>query len=74
MMAFARDPNPGVNQENVANTSIIVHIIDYNDETPVIRVTSENPVSIPENAAVGTLVATVTATDRDVNPIFSAFE
>jgi len=72
MTAYARDPDPGVNNEKRASTTIIVHVTDDNDEVPTFD--PVDPVTVAEDAEVGKLLATVTATDQDVNDDFNQFE
>lgn len=72
--AYATDPNPGRNNSNRANTTVTVTITDYNDETPIFDPIAENPISVAEDLAVNTLLVTVTATDKDVDPAHQAFE
>lgn len=73
LTAYAVDPDPGQNNEKRAQTYIEVTVTDYNDEVPIFD-PPEKVKTIAENADVGTLLETFTATDRDVNPQYKNFE
>jgi len=47
-----------------STVTVYINVIDENDNTPVFESNSYN-VDVYENATVNTVVATVTATDRD---------
>ncbi|XP_006732105.1 cadherin-16 isoform X1 [Leptonychotes weddellii] len=49
---------------------VAVTITDVNDHAPEFTVSQIEPVSLPENAEPGTLVATLMATDADLEPAF----
>lgn len=73
LTAYAVDPNPGPNNENRAETRIEIQVTDYNDVVPTF-VEREKTASVSEAAPVGTILATFSANDRDVNPAFGTFE
>eukprot|EP00076_Gallus_gallus_P026435 XP_015149366.1 cadherin-related family member 2 [Gallus gallus] len=55
------------NAGNIANVSVLVNILDVNDEPPTIVPSSLEGVSVRENGTQQDLVHTVFASDRDTN-------
>lgn len=49
---------------HTATATVIIQVTNINEFTPVVSMTS-NIVTVPENSAIGTNVATVNATDKD---------
>ena len=50
--------------------TVNVDVVDINDHEPTLVVPT-GPLLIPENTAVGTMVARATANDVDANPILT---
>ncbi|XP_055991990.1 cadherin-16 isoform X1 [Sorex fumeus] len=49
---------------------VAVTVLDINDHAPEFTTVQTEPVSVPEDTEPGTLVATLTATDADLEPAF----
>lgn len=47
----------------MSTASVLIHVIDLNDNTPVLSVASQ--LSLPESTAVGSVLTTASATDAD---------
>ena len=73
LTAYAEDINPGDNKENRAVTYIELIVEDYNDETPIFHPDKKNT-TVPENVAIGTMLAQFNATDRDIHPEYKRLE
>eukprot|EP00794_Sanderia_malayensis_P006712 gene6712-7474_t len=59
----ARD-NPSSGAPRTSTLTVIVNVIDVNDNAPVFSLSS-NVITIPDNAVVGSNAAAITATDAD---------
>ncbi|XP_072492047.1 cadherin-16 [Notamacropus eugenii] len=51
-----------------------IKVLDVNDHAPVFTASQYGPVSLPEDTVPGTRVATVTATDADLNPEYTLID
>ncbi|XP_051831029.1 cadherin-16 isoform X2 [Antechinus flavipes] len=53
---------------------VTIKVLDVNDHAPVFTASQYGPVSLPEDTVPGTRVATVTATDADLDPEYTRIE
>ncbi|XP_044539360.1 cadherin-16-like [Gracilinanus agilis] len=53
---------------------VSIKVMDVNDHAPVFSASQYGPVSLPEDTVPGTRVATVTATDADLDPAYTLID
>ncbi|XP_020845087.1 cadherin-16 isoform X1 [Phascolarctos cinereus] len=53
---------------------VIIKVLDVNDHAPVFTASQYGPVSLSEDTVTGTRVATVTATDADLDPEYTLID